>query len=74
MMWFVEHRVSVTCKRCLASLAKRDGAFRRKCRHHFAAARREAIGRIGLDRYDELGVSAQKARAARAIAAEEGRS
>lgn len=67
-----EVRSDVTCKRCLASLAKRDREFQRKARRHFREAERGAIQAIGRDRLDELMASMLRASAARAIAREEG--
>jgi hypothetical protein len=63
-----EVRADVTCKRCLASLAKRDRAFQRKARKH------RWLDASGEWRF----TPAQRAmrcacEAARAIAAEEGR-
>lgn len=66
-------RSDVTCKRCLASLAKRDRAFQRKAR--------KGIGRISLEHVYINAVRLVAARAglvragdaARAIAREEGR-
>lgn len=58
-------RPAVTCKRCLASLAKRDRAFQRKARSWYGARPRRWNG---WDPY------AARQAAARAVAAEEGRS
>ncbi len=69
-----EVRADVTCKRCLASLAKRDREFRRKARKgfrrvlHAFAMRGEAFRVSGYYTRDTA------ATAARAIAAEESRS
>lgn len=40
-----EVRSDATCKRCLASLAKRDRAFQRKARGWYRTARSRAIDR-----------------------------
>lgn len=54
-----EDRARVTCKRCLASLAKRDRAFQRKARRQFGFPKSRWL--------------TPKDDAARAIAREEGR-
>jgi hypothetical protein len=58
-------RYRVTCKRCLASLAKRDQAFQRKARVHFGPV-------PPIFTRSVWGLRGRQA-AARAIAAEEGR-
>lgn len=67
----VTDRTQVTCKRCLASLAKRDRAFQRKARRWYRSARGSTIDR-SMRAYDSG--RARPRDAARAIAAEEGRS
>lgn len=64
-----ELRADVTCRRCLASLAKRDKAFQAKARGQFAPFFRN----MSSYRF-KYGWTAEHAqRAARAIAREEGR-
>jgi hypothetical protein len=61
-------RSGVTCKRCLAALAKRDRAFQRKARAHYAAARWLTLSSRGQNaRYLQ---TINLAMAASAIAAE----
>jgi hypothetical protein len=72
-------RTAVTCKRCLASLAKRDRAFQRKARRWFGSQSQCAHMQrtIGRDRAEDAlhpwRHTSRKADAARAIAREEGR-
>lgn len=62
-------REQVTCKRCLASLARRDREFRAKARRGMTHA-----NYIGVARYFAIHrAEIMKANAARAIAREEGR-
>ena len=58
-------RSAVTCRRCLASLAKRDRAFQRKARGWFGFERLTSAERVGRKFFAE-------GEAARAIAREEG--
>jgi len=68
---YSEARHEVTCKRCLASLAKRDREFQRKARRRFARTERR------WEPYARAAIKAQRPKwfaedAARAIAREEG--
>lgn len=71
-MHIIGDRTAVTCKRCLASLAKRDREFQRKARRHvvmghgrsFTDEQRLAVFVAGRSTWRD---------AARAIAREEGR-
>jgi len=63
-------RTAITCKRCLASLAKRDREFQRKARAWFASP--DSPRRLGFGRRGHT-VFGQPEDAARAIAREEGR-
>ncbi len=73
-------RADVTCKRCLASLAKRDREFRRKARRWFAAHTWHAesgnyyVGATFDSARYAWGPATFRIAAKRAIAAEEGRS
>jgi hypothetical protein len=68
-------RSEVTCKRCLASLAKRDREFQRKARRWWGFPAGRVIERAIYMRSADWPLTSWKGRenAARAIAREEGR-
>lgn len=73
-----EHAPGVTCKRCLASLAKRDGEFRLKTRRWFGShAQAQSLANTLRFRADEIlhpwAHASRKLNVERAIAREEGR-